>query len=358
MAFVDRNFWYNRRVFVTGHTGFKGAWFCSMLRSMGAVVIGYALAPSTDPSLHELLGHDDDIIADISDPERLRASLQEAAPEIVFHLAAQALVRDSYVDPVGTYRTNVVGTAALLDAVRATTSVRAVVCVTSDKCYRNEGWSWGYREIDALGGHDPYSASKAASEIVVSSMRASFFSSSASDPHPARIASARAGNVIGGGDWSANRLIPDIVRAVGSGNLTLRYPAATRPWQHVLDCVYAYTGLAERLIDEEGTALDTYNFGPEDEGARTVGDLSRLIAERLGDVTIQQETGVQALHEADLLRLDCSKARRELGWRPVWGFDQAIDATADWYTAFLAGANVSKLTRSQIDCFLDDAERT
>ncbi len=358
MAFVDRNFWYNRRVFVTGHTGFKGAWFSSMLRHMGAVVTGYALAPSTDPSLHELLGHDDDTIADISDLERLRASLQEAAPEIVFHLAAQALVRDSYVDPVGTYRTNVLGTAALLEAIRATTSVRAVICVTSDKCYRNEGWSWGYRETDALGGHDPYSASKAASEIVVSSMRDSFFSGIAIDPHPARIASARAGNVIGGGDWSANRLVPDIVRAVGSGKLTLRYPAATRPWQHVLDCVYAYTGLAERLIDEEGAALDAFNFGPEDESTRTVGDLSRCIAERLGDVTIQHETGVQSLHEADLLRLDCSKARQELGWRPVWGFEQAIEATADWYVAFLSGANAPGLTRTQIDRFLDDAERT
>ena len=347
-ALVNSAFWRGRKVLITGHTGFKGGWLALWLGSLGAKVYGYSLAPPTEPNMFTtarvadgLAGH---TIGDIRDPGQLTQALQAAAPEIVLHLAAQPLVRASYVDPVQTYGTNVLGTVHVLEAVRKCSSVRAVVNVTTDKCYENREWLWPYRESDPLGGYDPYSSSKACAELVTGAYRRSFLSESG-----VAIASARAGNVIGGGDWAVDRLLPDFFRAVQARRpMQVRHPQSVRPWQHVLEPLCGYLLLAEQLLETGPAAAEAWNFGPNEEDARSVHWLlSRLVT--LMPEASWQQFGADALHEAGTLRLDSSKARSRLEWSPRWSLDEALDKTVEWHLAWVAGAQMRELTLRQID---------
>jgi CDP-glucose 4,6-dehydratase len=360
---MDPEFWRGRRVLVTGHTGFKGAWLCAWLEKMGAVLKGVALPPETDPSLFTLLGLSERFeseLFDIADGARLTRSLTTFQPEVVLHLAAQAIVRASYDAPVATFATNVVGTAALLEAVRRTPSVKSVVIVTSDKCYENREWKRGYREDDRLGGRDPYSASKGCAEIVARSMQLSFFVPYAPKGHPARISTVRAGNVIGGGDWSRDRLIPDIVRGcLGSdGVVDIRNPGAVRPWQHVLEPLAGYLCVAERLTIAPDGVDQPWNFGPDDSASRPVLEVARAIVEVLGRGRIEVPVSADAPHEAQMLYLDSTKARQILGWQPLFDFDEAIGVTAAWYLAWARGENVRTVTSAQIDDYLVRVAKT
>jgi CDP-glucose 4,6-dehydratase len=347
-------------VLVTGHTGFKGSWLSLWLQELGAVVTGYALAPATTPSLFELarvgscMGSASKL-ADVRDAVALAAALDAAQPDVVFHLAAQALVRDSYIDPIGTYATNVMGTANVLEAVRRHPSVKAVVVVTSDKCYENREWAWGYRETEALGGHDPYSSSKACAELVTQAYRRSFFQP---DAHPARLATARAGNVIGGGDWAKDRLVPDVLSAFAAGRpVALRHPHATRPWQHVLEPLSGYLLLAERLTARAPGVDEAFNLGPSDEGVQTVQQVVDGLAQRWGgDVRWELSDG-QHPHEAGLLKLDIAKARAVLGWKPQLSFEEALHWTVDWYRAHGDGADARQLSLAQIRLFSERLQR-
>jgi CDP-glucose 4,6-dehydratase len=354
-AGLSRTFWDGRRVLVTGHTGFKGGWLVAVLNRLGAEVSGYALPPHTTPSLYAAARIDGlcrSVFGDIRDADALMAAMQAARPQILFHLAAQALVRPSLAKPIETISTNVVGTAQVLEAVRATPSVEAAVVVTSDKVYDNKEWAWAYRENDRLGGKEPYGASKACAEIVVEAYRHSFF---AGGERSALIASARAGNVIGGGDWAQDRIVPDAMRAFSQGRpLLVRNPAAVRPWQHALEPLSGYLRLAEALLD--GTALPsepTFNFGPQPEDAVRVSAISDQLAARWGDGACwQQDTGNQP-YEAHLLEVDSAKARALLGWAPRWRLGDALERTVDWYKAFYAGRDMQPLSLAQIDEYLD-----
>jgi CDP-glucose 4,6-dehydratase len=345
------SFWQGKRVFLTGHTGFKGGWLGLWLDRLGAKVSGYALAPSTDPCLFALAGVDAAMtastIADIGDRSALAAAMTAADPEVIFHLAAQPLVRDSYTDPVGTYATNVLGTAHLLDTARGLANLKAVVIVTTDKCYENHEWVWGYRECDRLGGHDPYSNSKACVELVTESFRKSFFKTR---PGAAAVASARAGNVIGGGDWSKDRLVPDIVRGCFSatGDVVLRNPRAVRPWQHVLEPLSGYLVLAEKLASGQPGLDEGWNFGPPTEEVRPVADVAEAVVRAVGTGRLMFQPDADAPHEANLLQLDCSKARSKLGWRPRLDFARTIAMTADWYAAWHRGRDMAAYTLAQI----------
>jgi CDP-glucose 4,6-dehydratase len=341
-----------QRVFVTGHTGFKGSWLAFLLREIGAEVMGYALPPLGPDShftalrLAERVRH---VEGDIRDAEKLRATIEDFQPQFVFHLAAQALVKASYLDPQATFATNVIGSANLLDAIRQCDAVRSLVYVTSDKCYENVGWIWGYRENDRLGGHDPYSASKAAAEIVFEAYMRSFFA------HRPGLgaATARAGNVIGGGDWAADRIVPDCVRAIRSGEaIQLRNPRATRPWQHVLEPLSGYLLLAARLYEAPRRFAGAWNFGPSDE-VLTVSDVAEGIVERFGRGAIQYAPGDPLHHEAQLLRLNCDKAQQLLGWHPRWNAKQTLALTADWYRAVLSGTDANSVTREQIQQYFE-----
>lgn len=327
-----------RRVLVTGHTGFKGSWLALWLARLGAKVSAIALPPEGAPNHWMLLGLDaQSEHVDIRDGEAVRRAISRFDPEVVFHLAAQSLVRRSYREPVETWATNVVGTANVLDACRPLKSLAAVVVVTTDKCYENREWIWGYREIDPLGGHDPYSASKAGTELVAASFRRSFFDG----PGRPLVASARAGNVIGGGDWSEDRLIPDLVRASGTGQpLEIRSPHATRPWQHVLECLSGYLMLGQRLVQGERAFAEAWNFGPDREGNRTVEQVLVELRKRWPGADWRHVERDRP-HEAQLLQLDSSKARTLLGWHPVWSFEEGVAATADWYRAWLDGGRIS-----------------
>lgn len=342
--------YHGRRVLVTGHTGFKGSWLCLWLRALGAEVTGLALDPSTEPSHWDLLKLSiSDHRADIRDETAVRGIFAAARPEIVFHLAAQPLVRRSYREPVTTWATNVMGTAHVLEAVRHTPDVRAVVVVTTDKCYENREWPWAYRERDRLGGHDPYSASKAGSELVAASYRTAFLQ----QPSAPLLATARGGNVIGGGDWSEDRLIPDLVRSVVAGEpLIIRSPHATRPWQHVLDCLSGYLLLGQRLLAEDIACADAWNFGPDGEGSRTVDEVLRDLARAWPQLRWEVTSGPQP-HEAGLLQLDTAKAKMHLGWRPVWNLQKAISYTADWYRKLLDAGEVS--SSDQLAAYTADA---
>jgi CDP-glucose 4,6-dehydratase len=326
------SFWNGRRVLVTGHTGFKGSWLSLWLAELGAKVTGYALAPPTTPSLFEqanTASRMQSITADIKDAARVAAVTHEAAPEVIFHLAAQSLVRTSYAEPLDTFATNIMGTAHVLEAARHVSSVRAVVIVTTDKCYENREWAWGYREDDTLGGHDPYSSSKACAELVTSAYRRSFFNDGRIG-----IASARAGNVIGGGDWAKDRIVPDIVRATLAGQpVVVRNPLSTRPWQHVLDVVGGYLVLAERLHDEPAAYSTAWNFGPSASDVRTVGELARVMCARWGDGARWTHEPTVQPHEARALTLDSTNARVKLGWAPRLDFESAIRWSVDWYRA-------------------------
>ena len=330
-----------RRVLVTGHTGFKGSWLALWLHEMGASVCGLALAAEAEPSHSRLLGlRHDEAIVDLRDGDAVRSAVAAFAPEIVFHLAAQALVRRGYREPVATFATNVGGLVHLLEAVRATPSVRAVVNATSDKCYSNLNTRRGYCEDDALGGRDPYSASKACAEIVSASYRGSFLSMDDGRGHRVALATARAGNVVGGGDWSEDRLVPDLVRSVTGGvAAVIRYPGATRPWQHVLEPLAGYLMLGQRLLADPGNAEGAWNFGPDASGELSVADAIAAFSAHWPAVRCRIEPDPQ-LHEAGRLHLDCSKARTVLGWRPVWHASTAFRRTAQWYRAHREGGEL------------------
>lgn len=349
-------FWQGKRVFVTGHTGFKGSWLCLWLQSMGAEVTGFALPPPTDPSLYEAAAVAHNMhshLGDIRQGDELARVLAESRPDVVFHLAAQPLVRHSYTHPVETYSTNVMGTVNLLEAVRQAPSVHSVVIVTSDKCYENREWPWGYREIDPMGGYDPYSNSKGCAELVVSAYRSSYFNPANYQEHRVALASARAGNVIGGGDWAADRLVPDIIRAVSAGRpVRIRNPHAIRPWQHVLEPLSGYLLLAQRLY-EQGTAFaQGWNFGPADDDAQPVSWIVKHVTTLWGDGARWELEGGEHVHEANYLRLDCSKARAELQWQPKWRLGQALERTVEWYRANGSGADMRQISLSQIEAYL------
>lgn len=356
---MNRAFWRGRRVFLTGHTGFKGGWLALWLQDCGAEVTGYALPPPTTPSLFELAGVADNmrsVIGDIRDLSALTAAVAEARPEVVFHLAAQPLVRYSYTSPVETYATNVMGTVNLLEAVRAVDSVRAVVVITTDKCYENREWVWGYRENEPMGGYDPYSNSKGCAELVTAAYRSSFFNPARYAEHGVAVASVRAGNVIGGGDWAQDRLVPDIVRAFLAGQpVEIRNPHAIRPWQHVLDPLNGYLVLAERLCGSKATAFaEGWNFGPAEDDAEPVQAVVEQLATCWGDGASWRLDGGEHPHEAHFLRLDCAKARTRLGWRPRWPLAKALTEVAGWYKAFGEGKNLRSLTLQQIETFERD----
>jgi CDP-glucose 4,6-dehydratase len=349
-------FWSGRRVFLTGHTGFKGGWLALWLAHLGANVRGYALDPSTDPNLFTVgsVGKAiEDLRGDIRDGERLDNSMREFRPEVVFHLAAQPLVRHSYEDPIGTFETNVIGTARVLDAVRRTPSVRAVVSVTTDKCYENKEWVWPYRECDPLGGYDPYSSSKACAEIVSAAYRQSYFPVDKLSEHGVAVATARAGNVIGGGDWSADRLIPDLIRGFLSGEpVRIRRPRAIRPWQHVLEPVYGYIRLAEELTAGGPIAArfaTAYNFGPGEDDARPVSWIAERMTSFWGNGASWVLDEDHGPHEAGYLRLDASRARRDLAWTPRLRLETALDWLVEWYRTWQSSpSTMNDFTLSQI----------
>ena len=348
--------WQGRRVFLTGHTGFKGAWLCALLRTLGAEVTGFALDPPTMPSAFDQCGIAGDLQADhrgdICDSPRLVRALAEAAPEVVLHLAAQALVRDSYTRPVETFAANVMGTAHLLQAVRSTPSVRAVVVVTSDKCYENREWVHPYRETDPLGGADPYAASKACTELVAGAFRASFL---ARGPVPVSLATARAGNVIGGGDWAIDRLVPDCIRAfVAGAPVVLRSPDAVRPWQHVLDALSGYLVLAGHLLGPQAsTFASSWNFGPDPNDEVTVRDIAGAVADIWGGGSkVVEQPDANAPPEANLLRLDSTKSRVMLGWQPRWRAEEALHCTLAWYDTWHRGRDTRAILQTQINAYL------
>lgn len=349
---LSTQFWSGRRVFVTGHTGFKGGWLTALLKRLGAEVSGYALAPPSQPNLFESAAIADlgtSTIGDIRDDGRLNAAMAAARPDIVLHLAAQALVRPARAEPIETFSTNVVGTAQVLEAVRQAPSVTACVVVTSDKVYDNVEWPWAYRETDRLGGKEPYGASKACTEIVVEAYRYSYFSGS-----KVQLASARAGNVIGGGDWAEDRLIPDAMRAFSEGQpLVVRNPSAVRPWQHVLEPLSGYLRLAEALSGATPPPAPlAFNFGPSADDAvpvRVIAD--QIVARWQGAAAWKHDTSVQP-YEARLLEVDSAKARSMLGWAPRWRLRDALDRTVDWYKAYYEGHDMQALTLKQIDEYL------
>lgn len=346
-------FWQGRRVLVTGHTGFKGAWLSLWLKQLGAEVTGYALLPPSNPSLFEALGLAQAIRhvhGDIRDQAALAEAMRVSGADTVFHLAAQSLVRPSYRDPVETYDVNVMGSLKVLECVRRAGGVKAVVMVTTDKCYRNNEWAWGYREIDPLGGHDPYSSSKGAMELMVDSYRSSYFPASTYTAHGTAVATVRAGNVIGGGDWSEDRLVPDLVRAFSSGGIArIRNRHAIRPWQHVLQPLRGYLTLAERLAASGPAYAEAWNFGPSESDCRPVGALAKTVMGLWGEANLVDETEPDAPHEAHFLKLDSAKAQSRLGWRPSCGLEEALRMTVEWYRVFYQGGDVRSLSLSQID---------
>jgi CDP-glucose 4,6-dehydratase len=350
---VDPGFWKDKRVLVTGHTGFKGSWLSLWLSEMGADVTGYSVSVPTDPSLFELARIEREVhsvTGDVRGRKALEATFAERHPEIVIHMAAQSLVRRSYRDPVETYETNVMGTVNLLEAVRARDDVRVVVNVTTDKVYENRESERGYRETEPKGGHDPYSNSKACSELVTSAYRDSFFG-----PGSTAVASARAGNVIGGGDWGEDRLIPDLIRGLLADRTTLiRHPEAVRPWQHVLNPLSGYLTLAERLWESHEYA-DAWNFGPDDADTRSVRAVIERLSELWGEHISWQHDASEHPHEAHALRLDSSKARLQLGWTPRWNLDDALVSIAEWYRGYRAGSDPRDLVAGQIEAFRSGA---
>ena len=350
---MNVEFWRGKKVFLTGHTGFKGSWLSLWLQQMGAQVTGYALQPPTNPSLFEVANVAQgmvSIIGDIRDAETLSKAMRDAAPDIVIHMAAQPLVRYSYVNPVETYSTNVMGTVQLLEAVRQTPSVRAVVNVTSDKCYDNKEWVWGYRENEAMGGFDPYSNSKGCAELVTSAYRNSFFNPEKYADHRVALASGRAGNVIGGGDWADDRLIPDILRAISDNKpVVIRSPHAIRPWQHVLEPLSGYLLLAEKLYTQGVAYAEGWNFGPADEDAKPVQWIVEQLTQQWGEGASWQLDGGEHPHEAHYLKLDCSKAKMRLDWQPRWHLGHTLEMIVAWQQAWLAKQDMRSFTLKQIE---------
>jgi CDP-glucose 4,6-dehydratase len=347
-------FWQGKRVLLTGHTGFKGSWLTLWLQSLGAQVTGFALAPNTEPNLYELARVEegiDDQRGDLRDLGALLELIAEAQPEIVLHLAAQPLVREGYRDPLGTYSSNVMGTLNLLEAIRQVGGVRACVLVTTDKVYANQEWLWPYRENEPLGGHDPYSSSKACCELLAQSYAASFFPADKYAEHGLALATARAGNVLGGGDFAPERLIPDVLKAWSAGEpVTLRYPQAVRPWQHALEPLAGYLQLAAALYEHGPDYAGAWNFGPGDNDMCSVGQVVSILAERWPDAPgLKVESS--DLHEAGLLRLDSSRARQRLDWKPRWSLQDCLRHTLDWHLAWQAGQDMRAFTLEQLDLY-------
>lgn len=343
----------NKRVFITGHTGFKGTWLTSFLDILGAQHEGYALLPDTNPSHFNLLSSNKpSTIGDISNIELLKVSLNKFQPDIVFHLAAQPLVRESYKNPINTYQTNVLGTLNLLEVIRDCKSVKAIVIITTDKVYENKEWHYPYRETDQLGGYDMYSSSKACVELLVKSYEQSFFNKNQYGVnHNVLIATARAGNVIGGGDWSKNRLIPDIVKTTSERKVVhLRNPNAVRPWQHVLDCLYGYLLLGEKLLLGEAEFADSWNFAPNSHESRTVQEVANIAATIWDDISVKIEDQTDHFHEAGILRLDNTKSISSLKWRPIWNTEESIICTIQWYRSFYLNNIIN--TESNIKTFI------
>ncbi|MDF2681170.1 MAG: CDP-glucose 4,6-dehydratase [Brevibacillus sp.] len=365
MLMIDSSFWKNKKVLITGHTGFKGSWLCLWLHALGADITGFALAPPTAPSLYACSGVDQlvhSIIGDIRSKEQVQEAIFQAKPDIVIHMAAQPLVRFSYLHPVDTYSVNVLGTVHVLEAVRAAVEsgvpIRAVINVTTDKCYENKEWSWGYRENDRLGGHDPYSNSKACSELVTMSYRHSFFSAATFSTHKVAIASARAGNVIGGGDWALDRLIPDCIRAIGEGQkIKIRNPGAIRPWQHVLEPLRGYLMLAQKMWEQGSAFAQSWNFGPEDSDAKPVEWMVEKLCASWGESPGYELDADSIWHEAHYLKLDCSLAKSLLGWKPLWSIEQALDRIVEWNQAYLREEDMRAVCLSQIEQYMRDATK-
>ena len=359
---MRREFWRGKRVLLTGHTGFKGGWLALWLQHAGAEVAGYALAPPTEPSLFEVarVGWGMEAVeGDVRDAAGLKAALLRQRPQIVFHLAAQALVRTSYEDPVATYATNVMGTVNLLEAVRRVAGVRAVVLVTSDKCYENREWAWGYREVDRLGGRDPYSSSKACAELAAAAYRESYFPGARFAEHGVAVATVRAGNVVGGGDWAADRLVPDAMRAFLAGRpLVVRHAGAVRPWQHVLEPLHGYLMLAERLAEGGADGAGAWNFGPAEKDTQPVGAVVERLVAHWGESAgcTLAPSGPTGPPEAGSLRLDSSLARARLGWAPVWNLDEGLEATVAWYRAYQQGQDLRRFSLMQIEAYQQKAE--
>lgn len=350
---INKQFWKGRKVFITGHTGFKGSWLSIWLSLLGSDVTGYSLDPPTKPNLFDESGIScliQDIRGDLRIIDDLKATINRVSPEIVIHLAAQPIVRESYRDPIGTYLTNAIGTANLLEAVRDCQSVKVVLNVTTDKVYENREWIWGYREDESLGGYDPYSASKACSEIITSSYKRSFFN------HDSRrtvgIATARAGNVIGGGDWAADRIIPDCIRAFNNGNkLSIRNPNSIRPWQHVLEPLSGYLVLCEKLYSDPAKYSSSWNFGPNDDDAKTVEWIvKRVMKSWLNAPGYIIDKGEHP-HEANFLKLDCSKAKIILGWKPKWDISKAIEKVVEWNIAYNSNRPCFEICKEQINAY-------
>ena len=339
---VDPGFWKDKRVFLTGHTGFKGTWLSLWLLEMGVNLKGYSLPPNTSPSLFQETKLEDDMVSeigDIRDIENLTKSMSEFDPEILIHMAAQPLVRLSYLDPIETYSTNVIGTVNVLESARNCKSLKAIISVTTDKCYENKEWEWGYRENEPMGGFDPYSSSKGCAELVTSAYRRSFFNDNGS---PA-LASARAGNVIGGGDWALDRLIPDILRAFEKNEkVVIRNPLSTRPWQHVLEPLSGYLVLAQHLYLKGNEFAEAWNFGPRDEDCKSVRIVLDKIVKMWGDGVAWSIDENNNPHEAGFLKLDCSKAKLRLKWNPRWGLNHTLKLIVEWHKNYLNGGDIKE----------------
>ncbi|MFC0213921.1 CDP-glucose 4,6-dehydratase [Paenibacillus chartarius] len=362
VAAINSSFWSGKRVLITGHTGFKGSWLTLWLHAMGAVVAGYSLPPNTKPSMFELCGLSAlaaNYYADVRNAAALQAAIAEFRPEVIVHMAAQPLVRASYEHPVNTYEVNVMGTVNLFEAIRLAVMngvpVKAVLNVTTDKVYDNKEWAWGYREFEPLGGYDPYASSKACSELVTSSYRSSYFHPDRYEEHGVAVASARAGNVIGGGDWAKDRLIPDLIDAFHRGEtITLRNPDAIRPWQHVMEPLRGYVMLLQKLLTDGPRFASAWNFGPDDDDAVSVRSVFELLGSHLGmDVRYDTPPGNQP-HEHRFLKLDCSKSKTELNWKPIWSIRTAVEKIADWDKAYRTGMDMRTFTLRQIRQYMRD----
>ncbi|WP_342772989.1 CDP-glucose 4,6-dehydratase [Paenibacillus zeisoli] len=350
-----RSFWKDKRVLITGHTGFKGSWLALWLQKLGAEVLGYSKEPSTNPNLFtqaEVGNGMTTVYGDICDLSLLTKTMAEFDPEIVFHMAAQSLVRKSYQEPVETFSTNVMGTVNLFEAARSASNLHVIINITSDKCYENQEWQWGYREIDPMGGYDPYSASKGCAELVTAAYRRSFFPVESYNQHRVAVASVRAGNVIGGGDWAEDRLIPDLVRAIRSNQpLSIRNPNSIRPWQHVLEPLYGYLLLAEKMWERGAEFSDAWNIGPSDNDAIPVEAILHLFQRAWGEnLNVQIDEGNHP-HEANYLKLDCSKARMQLGWKSTLSIQQCIEWVAEWTRTYMQEGNIREFTLRQISSF-------
>ena len=349
---MDPQFWKDKKILVTGHTGFKGSWLSVWLKELGANVIGYSLAPPTNPSLFELANVAEgmcSITGDVRDIEHLKSVSQKYSPEILIHMAAQSLVVESHKDPYGTYTTNVLGTLNILEAIRHSDSIKVVIIITSDKCYKNNEWVWGYREDDSLGGIDPYSNSKACAELITSAYRDSYFRKTNTSSKNVAVATVRAGNVIGGGDWAENRLIPDVMQSLASNNrVTIRNPNSTRPWQFVMEPLDGYLTLAEQLWTHGAEYAEGWNFGPNENDAQTVFQIVKKLGQLWGTHVAWEELHQPYPQEANYLKLDCSKARYKLKWAPKLDLDTTLKWVVEWYKSYNNAEDMEKLTKSQV----------